>query len=102
MISRLFLLIALALVSCAPRAVMDTRDFKFSYSLTRPAFVSVDIVSDKKTIRSLVTQRIRTQGLITEVWDGLNDKGELVAGGIYFLHLEADKSSLSRKMLLVR
>ena len=35
-------------------------------------------------------------------WDGRNDFGERVATGIYFYQLEADNTSLLRKMLILK
>ncbi|MFQ5772196.1 MAG: T9SS type A sorting domain-containing protein, partial [bacterium] len=60
-------------------------------------------------VYNLLGQRIRTlfegrkaAGVYTTQWDGLNDKGEIVSAGIYFLRLESDNLSLTRKMLLVK
>ncbi len=63
----------------------------------------------KLRIYNLLGQRIRTlfdglkqAGVYTTQWDGRDDTGQQVAAGIYFLRLESEHLTLSRKMLLVR
>ena len=36
------------------------------------------------------------------IWDGQNDSGRPVASGIYFYRLSTGKTTLSRKMLLLK
>ena len=35
-------------------------------------------------------------------WDGMNERGESVSSGIYFVRLDAGKVEATRKMLLLR
>ena len=63
----------------------------------------------KVRVYNLLGQRIRTlfegvkeAGSHTLRWDGLNERGEPAAAGVYFLRLETEKQTLARKMLLVR
>ncbi|MFQ5637514.1 MAG: FlgD immunoglobulin-like domain containing protein [bacterium] len=63
----------------------------------------------KLQVYNLLGQKIRTlfsglrqAGSHTIQWDGLNDRGQQVAAGIYFLRLQADRFAVSKKMLLVR
>ncbi|MFQ5602664.1 MAG: T9SS type A sorting domain-containing protein [bacterium] len=60
-------------------------------------------------VYNLLGQRIRSlfdghrlAGEYKVQWDGRNERGEQVAAGIYFLRMETDKLTISRKMLLVK
>ncbi len=60
-------------------------------------------------IYNIIGQRIKTlfdgrreTGVYTAQWDGLNNKGQQAAAGIYILRMETDNLSLSRKMLLIK
>ncbi|RMD92181.1 MAG: hypothetical protein D6813_06360 [Calditrichaeota bacterium] len=35
-------------------------------------------------------------------WDGTNEHGQAVASGIYFYHLQVEKQTKMRKMILLR
>ncbi|MFQ6112655.1 MAG: FlgD immunoglobulin-like domain containing protein [bacterium] len=92
------------------------KDFQLSQNFPNPFNPSTKIIYDvpraaevKLQVYNLLGQQIRTlfdgkkaAGTYTTQWDGLNDKGEQVAAGVYFLRLETDNLSLTRKMLLVR
>jgi flagellar hook assembly protein FlgD len=41
-------------------------------------------------------------GFFNIAWDGRNDKGELVPGGIYFYQLAAGPQRQARKLVVVR
>jgi hypothetical protein len=44
----------------------------------------------------------REAGTYTEVWDGTDDSGARVNGGIYFYRLQAGASSTMRRMVFIR
>jgi len=52
-------------------------------------------------VRLLVTED-NLAGVQQVAWDGLNDRGDQVASGIYIYRLQAGGHVLSRRMLLVR
>jgi hypothetical protein len=52
-------------------------------------------------IRTLVQEELAA-GLHEKIWDGLNDRGEQAAGGIYFYRLQAGGCHDYRQMLLMR
>ncbi len=73
-----------------------------SYTISRATNVSLGVYN-------LLGQRIRTlfegvrpAGAYSTRWDGRNDQGQQVAGGVYFLRLKTENIGLSRKMLLLR
>ena len=36
------------------------------------------------------------------IWDGRDDKGKLVPGGVYFYRLEAERSNITKKLIILR
>ncbi|MFQ5825412.1 MAG: FlgD immunoglobulin-like domain containing protein, partial [bacterium] len=73
-----------------------------NYGVPRTARVQLNVYNLLgQRIRTLFDGR-KTAGTYTMGWDGLNDQGELVAAGIYFVRLETDNQSVTRKMLLIR
>lgn len=73
-----------------------------TYHLATPSLVKLEIFN-------LVGQRIRTilnrnqaAGSYSVKWDGRDESGAVVSSGIFFLHLEADKFTSTRKLILNR
>lgn len=99
-----------------PETELVPKSFQLSQNFPNPFNPSTKITYGvpkaaqvKLHIYNLLGQRIRilfdakrAAGTYTTHWDGLNDKGEHVAAGIYFLRMETDGLALTRKMLLVR
>lgn len=54
-----------------------------------------------KKVKTLVDE-LQSAGYKTAWWDGKDEKGDLVASGVYLYRLEADKFSEVKKMLLVK
>ncbi|MDX2473136.1 MAG: C25 family cysteine peptidase [Candidatus Krumholzibacteria bacterium] len=54
-----------------------------------------------RLVRSLVDGRVAS-GEGVKIWDGRDESGQPVAGGVYFYRLEAGADILTRKMILVR
>ncbi|MCK4297780.1 MAG: T9SS type A sorting domain-containing protein, partial [Candidatus Marinimicrobia bacterium] len=61
------------------------------------------------SIYNVLGQKIRTlsdtkkiEGYYKVIWDGKNDRGEIVPTGIYLYVLTTDKSRFSKKMVLIR
>ncbi len=42
------------------------------------------------------------KSVLSVLWDGRNDRGKLVPGGVYFYRLEASGSSITKKLILLR
>jgi hypothetical protein len=73
-----------------------------SYRLDRPGLVTLDVLN-------VLGQKVKTlfsgyqqQGGYRLTWDGIDSQGNQVAGGVYFYRINADKQSLTRKMLLLK
>ena len=58
-----------------------------------------DILGRK--VRTLVNE-VQNPNTYTLVWDGLDDHGSLVSGGVYFYRLQAGTSVETRKMVLLK
>ena len=80
-----------------------TRDqVRFDLSLPRPAVVRLDVLDAAgRHVRSLAHGPCEA-GALTFVWDGRDGRGRAVAGGRYFLRLEADGRTLTRSLSLTR
>jgi hypothetical protein len=72
------------------------------YSVANPAEVKLAVFNLLGQRIRLLFEGRREAGTFSIQWDGRNDKGEQVAAGIYFLRLDSERATLSRKMLLVR
>ncbi|MFL3050502.1 MAG: T9SS type A sorting domain-containing protein [Candidatus Neomarinimicrobiota bacterium] len=54
-----------------------------------------------KRVRSLVNQKMDA-GAHTSFWDGTDDSGEIVGGGVYFYTLQTNDFIQTRKMLFIK
>ena len=62
----------------------------------------IDIYSMKgKKLRTLVSG-FKNAGSYEVVWDGRSDCGSEIAGGVYFINLSANGSSVSKKVTIIR
>ncbi|MBM3278208.1 MAG: T9SS type A sorting domain-containing protein [Candidatus Handelsmanbacteria bacterium] len=73
-----------------------------AYQLPATASVHLEIydVLGQK-VRTLV-QQVESAGHHRAVWDGRDDGGSALAGGIYFYRLQADEFRQVRKLLLLK
>ncbi len=62
----------------------------FSFSLSKSADVTIRIVDAANTvIRSFHLSSVQADNCNTQItWDGINDKGEQLANGVYFFIIE--------------
>jgi flagellar hook assembly protein FlgD len=54
-----------------------------------------------KRVRSLVNQKMDA-GDHTSFWDGTDDSGKIVGGGVYFYTLQTNDFIQTRKMLFIK
>ncbi len=72
------------------------------FSLVNESKVSLDVFNIKgQKVRTLVNET-KTTGFYSSKWDGRDDKGNQVSSGVYFYRLNADKNSLTKKMILMK
>lgn len=73
-----------------------------NYEVPGTSFVSLRIYNLLGQRMRTLFEGVRAAGSYSIQWDGLNDSGEQVAAGLYFLRMTTDNLVLSRKMLLVK
>ncbi len=72
------------------------------YGIVNTGNVSVRIYSlQGREVRTMVNEQ-KVAGVYSVLWDGRNDTGELVASGIYLVHIEAAKFSKTQKIAVVK
>jgi flagellar hook assembly protein FlgD len=52
-------------------------------------------------VKTLLEQK-ETAGYKRIIWDGKNEKGQVVSSGIYFYSIQTKKFTQSKKMLLLK
>jgi hypothetical protein len=77
------------------------------YHLANPSEVQITIYDTRGTVVRHLDLGHQEAGYYTSrsravYWDGCNDTGEKVSSGIYFYQLQTDKTSLLRKMLILK
>jgi uncharacterized protein (DUF362 family) len=73
---------------------------RISYSVERPGRVTLRIIDLRgRAVRALVEEDMNA-GDYTVPWDGRNDKGVRVAGGVYFCRLDAAGAGTTRKIIV--
>ncbi|MBK9472430.1 MAG: hypothetical protein IPO18_09105 [bacterium] len=74
-----------------------------AFELPRSAAVSLVIVDAAgRRVRTLLSAVPLDRGRHQASWDGRDDAGRGAAAGLYFAHLEADGSSASRRLMLLK
>ena len=64
--------------------------------------VKVDIYDiNGKKIRTLVHEKLEA-GFINLDWDGINDDGDLISSGIYFVMLKMDNQRIINKITMLK
>ena len=83
--------------------VMDPdEETTFSWSLAKSGPVAVSIYSiDGSLVRSLVDKTAAAGGG-SAVWDARDDRGEIVAGGLYMVELKTEEGRQTRKVCIIR
>jgi len=73
-----------------------------NYALPEPSKVIITIydISGRK-VRELINNN-ESAGDKAIIWDGFDDNGKMVSGGIYIYHLKAGEYSSSKKMLFLK
>ena len=73
-----------------------------AFSIAEPGYVTLNIYNMLgKKVKSLISAGM-SAGAHQVVWNGTNNKGEIVSSGFYFYSLTADNFQQSKKMLLLK
>jgi flagellar hook assembly protein FlgD len=73
-----------------------------AYTLEKTAPVTLEIYSILGNKVRTLERKIQTAGSHTVLWDGLDDTGRSVAGGLYIYRLSTGHQVESQKMMLLR
>ncbi len=75
---------------------------QIGYYVDRESDVSLRIYDvTGRHVRTLIESR-QSPGEYTELWDGTDEQGDPVASGTYFYRLRIGKTTLTRKMVLLK
>ena len=73
-----------------------------NYDLPEAAYVKVSIYDIRgKEVKILINTN-ENSGFKSVIWDGTNDNGEIVSGGMYFYSIKANNFSQTSKMILLK
>jgi hypothetical protein len=72
------------------------------YQLDRPGPVRIRVVDVRGRLVRLLVDRPQDAGWYQVTWDGTDQAGQAVAGGLYLYQMEAGDFSQQRKLLLVK
>jgi hypothetical protein len=72
------------------------------YSIGDRSRVSLKVYNVRGQVVRTLVDRVMEAGRHTVHWDGTNDRGELVASGIYFCKMKANEFGATRKMILLK
>ena len=90
----------MTILQCSPNPFSQST--AISYALPQASRVTVSIWdASGRRVRTLVDE-CQAQGSRSIVWDGTDDAGNLLPTGVYFLKLDTNHSTLTRKVVLVR
>jgi hypothetical protein len=73
-----------------------------SFTLADGELVTLSIYTPEGKLVTTLVHDVLDAGLNEVQWDGTDERGNPVRSGIYFYRLEAGKTVLSRKMLLMK
>jgi len=72
------------------------------YSLKENLQVTLNVYNIKGQLMKTLVNDIKPVGDHSVIWNGRDDKGKLVSGGIYFYKIKAGNGERIRKMILVK
>lgn len=73
-----------------------------SYQIPEKAIVSMKVYSIAGQLVSILVNEEQPRGTYTIRWNGLNDRGNAVASGVYFLEMRANAFRKTLTMILLR
>jgi hypothetical protein len=92
--------LATQLTNCYPNPFNPSTSFEFS--LAEPGQVTAEVYNTLGQRIKTVHNDFMETGIHTFLWDGTDDAGSPVASGVYFLRVQSENYSASRKMLLIK
>jgi hypothetical protein len=74
---------------------------RFRYALTASGTVRVRLFDFGSNLVRTIVDGSRSAGTHEEIWDGTDDRGTLVANGVYFYVIETDEATWKGKLLVI-
>lgn len=77
---------------------------RFQYTVQTPSRITVRVYdSGMHLVRTVVQGKERPQGSFSEMWDGQNELGEVVANGVYFYRIDiGNEKPLWGKVMVIK
>jgi len=75
---------------------------KISYSLDKDSDISINIYDISGMLISTLQNEYQPQGEHSYIWDGTDDIGNRVGGGVYLYQVKAGESIQTKKMVLLK
>jgi len=86
--------------NCIPNPFSDKTTI--SFNLQEESIVSLDIFNiEGRNIRTLINSKLKS-GNHDFIWNGTDNRGNVVSEGVYFYRLRTESNSTTRKVLVVR
>ncbi len=85
-----------------PQNFKDQTKYKGLLFLNQPSEVRIEIVNILGQRITILVNGYKESGNYQVRWDGTDDKGNIVANGIYFYRLITQKRTIVKKMLLLK
>jgi len=85
---------------CAPNPFQTKTIFR--YNLTKPGQASLRIYNATGRLITTLVNENQTAGSYSVTWNGKDNSGKHVAGGVYFYTLTSGKETFTRKMLKIQ
>ena len=80
-----------------------TSEARIAYALPKASAVDLSVYNiSGQVVKRLVSEASKAPGRYSTRWDGKNDQGYRVPGGVYFYRLNAGNFSETRKLIVVR
>ena len=73
-----------------------------NYYLPNSAFVNIAVYDIAGRMTTTLLSDIKQAGLHQIQWNGVNDKGKVLAGGVYFIHFRSGKIQQTQKVYFIR
>jgi hypothetical protein len=92
--------VAFSLSSPVPNPMRNNCEISFQLPHSKKAHLAVYDALGRK-VKVILEEEVRA-GSHRVRWDVLDDRGRLLPSGVYFLRLEMEKTSLTRKVVVIR
>ncbi len=72
------------------------------YYLDKPSHVKITIYNIIGEKIKTIVDRHQGTGIFEEIWQGVNENGNIVSSGLYIVHIKTDQIDETRKMIVIK